>query len=65
VAILGNSQAPSWLTVLEPINAWGRPLVGGDVVDGETVNVLVNTCESAEEREDIIRRTGTCMLKIY
>jgi hypothetical protein len=65
VAILGNSQAPSWLTVLEPIKACGRPLIGGDVVDGETVDVLVNTCESAEEREDITRRTGTCMLKIY
>jgi hypothetical protein len=45
--------------VLEPIKAWGRPLVetlGGGVVDGET-------CESTEEREQITRRIDTCILR--
>jgi hypothetical protein len=61
--------------VLEPIKAWGRPLigggvigggvVGGGVVDGATVIVLVTICESAQERKHITKRTDTCILKIY
>jgi hypothetical protein len=50
------------------MKAWGRPLIGtlgGGVVDEKDVNALVNTCESAEEREHMTRRTDTCILRVY
>jgi hypothetical protein len=50
--------------VLEPIKAWGRPLVatfGGGVIGERDVDVLANVCDSAEEREHMTRKTETCI----